>query len=366
MTLDTLYRRNWIMGISSQSIISQQRTKLHILHLLYGGWMNNKEILITGGTGSLGKTLVKHIKNTYSPRGIRIYSRDELKQWEFRKELSELGLDKNVAFLIGDVCNYERLHRSLDGVHNVINCAAMKQVPACEENPSEASKTNIQGAHNLIQACINQGVEKLMHISTDKAVYPVNFYGVTKSVAEKLFIHSNIYNRTRFNVCRYGNVLGSRGSIIPLFHRQLQSGKITITDIEMTRFWIELDNVVEFICKCMVYDTAQGLIFVPRMPSMKIINIAEYMIDYFKFKGITIEEIGIRPGEKLHECLITFEESRHMIQEENKFVIHPPSQYTSDSKNRWAYYSDTNDIHLTKQDFFKMIEKYMQSKKGEI
>lgn len=311
--------------------------------------INGKEILITGGSGSLGKVLVKLLQNNYTPRGIRIYSRDELKQWEFKNELAGLGLDKNVAFLLGDVSNYDRLHRALDGVDTVINCAAMKQVPACETNPSEALRTNIQGAENMVQACIERQVKNAIHISTDKAVYPVNLYGATKAVAERLFIAGNIYNKTRFSCCRYGNVLGSRGSIVPLFRKQAESGSITITDKRMTRFWITIKDVSQFIIN-RVQEMQGGEIFVPRMPSMKIMDMANIIAP-----GCKIEETGIRPGEKLHECLVTYEESRHMERDAGKYIIYQPHVYDSPKADRWAYYSDTNDLWLSPEGLKSML-----------
>jgi FlaA1/EpsC-like NDP-sugar epimerase len=209
--------------------------------------LTDKEVLITGGTGSLGKAIV-NILLSYGVKGIRIYSRDEYKQWLMKREFSHL--DANISYLIGDIRDYNRLSRAMNGVDVVYNAAAMKQVPACEYNPEESIKTNIQGAQNVLNACIDNNVDVCMHVSTDKAVYPVNLYGACKTVAEHLFIHGNVYTGDRhpfFSVCRYGNVLNSRGSIIPLFKEQKEKGKITITDIEMTRFLTSLETVAN-IC----------------------------------------------------------------------------------------------------------------------
>lgn len=309
----------------------------------------NKEILILGGTGSLGKTITKILKTEYNVMGIRIYSRDEYKQWEFQKELNKNNLNKNIAFFIGDVRDKERLNRAMHNVDIVVNCAAMKQVPACEYNPHEPVKTNINGAMNVIDCAVDNQVDRVMHISTDKAVYPINIYGATKAVAEKLFIHGNIYGGAsgpKFSICRYGNVLGSRGSVVPLFKEQAESGKLGITDLKMTRFWITLDKVARFIINNL--ETMEGReIFVPKMPSMKIVDVARTIVP-----NCEIEEVGIRQGEKLHECLITFEESCQMLEYNNMYVIND-SKY--ENKNNWAYYSDTNDQWLTQNEFKEMM-----------
>jgi UDP-N-acetylglucosamine 4,6-dehydratase/5-epimerase len=297
------------------------------------------EVLIIGGTGSLGKTITKLLKSKYKPRGIRIYSRDEFKQWEFKNELKALGLDDKVSFLIGDVRDKERLYRAMARVDLVINAAAMKQVPACEYNPIEAVKTNITGAHNIIECALDNNVRNVMHVSTDKAVYPVNLYGATKAVAEKLFIHSNVYSGgsygTRFSCCRYGNVLGSRGSILPLFQQQAKQGEITITDKRMTRFWITLTQVAEFIItRCAFMEG--GELFIPNMPSMNISALASAL-----WPDAAQCEVGVRQGEKLHECLITEEESlftditsTHYCITQTQETNKPPFTLTSEN-NPW-------------------------------
>ena len=316
--------------------------------------INNSERLITGGTGSLGKQITKILCSEYNPRGIRIYSRSEYNQWEMKG--LEWQWNKNyipIDYILGDVRDKENLSRALNRVDLVFHCAAMKQVPACEENPFEAIEINIGGAKNLIDACIDNGVEKCMNISTDKAVYPINLYSKTKAVAESLFIYGNTYSGllgTQFNSCRYGNVLGSRGSIIPLFKEQAKSGTITITDKKMTRFWITIDKVARFVIDRMSnWNSGCGNIFIPKMPSMKILNIAKVVMPDAKIK-----EIGIRKGEKLHECLITFEESKYLKETENFYILSPLDEAIESDKN-WAYYTDTNDRWMTENELKEMI-----------
>ena len=317
----------------------------------------NKEFLITGGTGSLGKTLVKKLATDFHTKGIRIYSRDELKQWEFKNTLDRMNI-KNVSFLLGDVRDYHRLERAMDGVDYVINCAAIKQVPACEYNPIEAIKTNVHGAENILNASLNMKVEKVMHISTDKAVYPVNLYGVTKAAAEKLFIHGNVYgglSGTKFSCCRYGNVLKSRGSIVPLFRAQMDmNGEITITDKRMTRFWIHLHEVVDFILENLLLMDG-GEIFIPKMISSKVLTIAKHLAESTpKGHKINIKEIGIRQGEKLHECLITSEESMMTEVHDFKFVIknHITDNCLAES---WTYVSNENPRFINNQSLMEKI-----------
>jgi len=273
-------------------------------------------ILLTGGTGSFGKHFCKVMREKYEPRVIRIYSRDELKQFEMRQKFGEKGL----RYFIGDVRDRDRLRRAMEGASIVIHAAALKQVPACEYNPIEAVKTNIYGAQNVIDAAIDAGVRKVVALSTDKAVNPVNLYGATKLCAEKLFVQGNAYSggrEPRFACVRYGNVIGSRGSVIPLFNEQKKNGKITITDERMTRFWITLDQAVELVVSALVHMQG-GEIFVPRIPSMKIVDLAKAVAP-----GCEIQEIGIRPGEKLHEILVTEEEGRNAVSYNGIYVIMP-------------------------------------------
>lgn len=281
--------------------------------------IDNTEWLITGGTGSLGKRLVSKLLNTKNVRGIRIYSRDEFKQWQFKQILNEMLGDVPVSFLIGDVRDKERLNRACNRVDYIINTAAMKQVPACEEDPFEAIKTNVVGAQNVIDAAIDNKVKKVMHISTDKAADPINLYGATKMVAEKLFIDGNIYSpgRTRFSVCRYGNVLGSRGSIIQIIENCIEEKTpIPITDLEMTRFFVTLKQMSEFIIQN-IFSIEGGEIFIPEMKSLKIID----LIRYFAGENHDIKEIGIRNGEKIHETIISENEAFYTKYYQGMYII---------------------------------------------
>jgi UDP-N-acetylglucosamine 4,6-dehydratase len=268
-------------------------------------YYKNKEVLITGGTGSLGKKLLKQFL-ALDVKGIRIFSRDELKQWELKNTLSEKELEK-VAFILGDVRDEKRLKRAFQGVDIVVNAAAMKHVPACENDPIEAVKTNILGACNVINAALDCGVERVLHVSTDKAVYPINLYGATKTVAEKLFCDANIYRggnyKTVFGCARYGNILGSRGSIIPFFNELYKQGKpLPITDKSMTRFFVPLDYIVSFLIKT-IPVFKPGEIHIPTMKSVNIMELVKML-----WPDAQTEIVGIRKGEKLHECLITAEE----------------------------------------------------------
>lgn len=276
--------------------------------------INGKEILITGGTGSLGKSLVKAIiKDGHKPRGIRIYSRDEQKQWAMSEEIAayqkQHGTSIPVAYLIGDVRDRNRTVYACKNVDLVFNAAAMKHVPACEDNPLEAIRTNVHGAENVLESALANNVEAVMHVSTDKAVHPINLYGATKLAAEKLFINGNVYAgraRTRFACCRYGNVLGSNGSVLVRWRQRLAEGRsIQVTDKNMTRFWITLPRVARFLLD-RVCDMNGGEVFIPCMGSLSMGEMVEYVAGPF-FSG-TVEEIGARPGEKYHEVLIAPEE----------------------------------------------------------
>lgn len=317
-----------------------------------------KTILVTGGTGSFGKKFTEVILREYNPKAIRIFSRGEFLQLQMQQQFND---DPRLRFFIGDVRDKDRLYRAMDGVDIVVHAAALKQVPACEYNPIEAVMTNINGAVNVIDVAIDNEVEKVMAISTDKAVYPVNLYGATKLVAEKLFIQGNAYagkNRTRFGVVRYGNVVGSRGSVIPLFLEQKRTGKITITDERMTRFWITLEQGVRFVISC-IERMQGGEIFVPKIPSMRIVDLAEVIVP-----GVEREIIGIRPGEKLHECLITEEEARHAREFDTYFIIEPEYPFWSKDNldggrpipDDFTYTSDTNTWWLKKDELRKMMD----------
>ncbi len=322
----------------------------------------NKVILVTGGTGSFGKKFTQIILKEHNPKAIRIFSRGELKQQQMREQFEQSPNSEKLRFFIGDVRDRDRLHRAMNGVDIVIHAAALKQVPTCEYNPIEAVKTNIDGAANVIDAAIDNNVEKVMALSTDKAVHPVNLYGATKLVAEKLFIQGNTYSggrKTKFSCVRYGNVMASRGSVIPIFQEQKKNGTITITDNTMTRFWITQEQAVHFIIYC-IERMKGGEIFVPKIPSMKIIDLAQAIAPQSKIK-IT----GIRPGEKIDEVLLTGEEARHAKEFDKYFVVEP--EYAFWDKNNFkdgkslssdfTYSSGDNDQWLTKQELMKMLEE---------
>jgi len=319
----------------------------------------NKVILLTGGTGSFGQKFAEIMLKKYKPRIIRIFSRDELKQWEMERKFNN---NPNLRFFIGDVRDKERLERAMDGADVVIHAAALKQVPLCEYNPFEAVKTNVIGAQNVIDAAIDHNIEKVMAISSDKAVSPVNLYGATKMCMEKLFVAGNSYvgssRRTKLSCARYGNVVGSRGSVIPLFRKQGPTGTITVTDKRMTRFWLTLEQGVNFVIKC-VEIMRGGETFVPKPASMKVVDLAKTISPKCK-----IRYIGIRPGEKIHETLITDEESRHVLEFDDFFIINPawPVRISQRWKNGkklrdgFKYTSDNNDKWLTNKELQEMVK----------
>lgn len=274
-------------------------------------------VLITGGTGSFGKKFIETMLKEHHPRRLIVFSRDELKQHEMATD----GFNHpSMRYFIGDVRDYDRLRRAMQGVDIVVHAAALKQVPACEYNPFEAVMTNIMGSKNVIDAALDTGVKKVMALSTDKAVAPANLYGATKLVSEKLFVQGNSYSgdkNVKFACVRYGNVVASRGSVIPVFLKQKTQGKITVTDPRMTRFWLTLEEAVQFVVRCI--DLMHGgEVFVPKIPSMNIMDLAGAVAP-----GQEIEEIGIRPGEKLHEVLISEDESRHALEMEDMYVVKP-------------------------------------------
>ncbi|ABR36392.1 UDP-N-acetylglucosamine 4,6-dehydratase (inverting) [Clostridium beijerinckii] len=286
--------------------------------------LRDKSILITGGTGSFGKKFTERILSEFDPKKIVIYSRDEFKQDLMKKEFSLKYPDKvnKLRFFIGDVRDKDRLYRAFNGIDYVIHAAAMKQVPACEYNPFEAIKTNINGAQNIVDAAIDCKVKKVVALSTDKAVNPINLYGGTKLVSDKLFISGNAYSGeegTIFSVVRYGNVAGSRGSVIPFFEELIKSGKreLPITDFEMTRFWITLDQGVDLVFKALK-ESKGGETYISKIPSFKITDLAKAMLDDVKLK-----EIGIREGEKLHEVMITKDDSRTTYEYEKHYIVYP-------------------------------------------
>lgn len=282
--------------------------------------LNNKTILITGGTGSFGHHFVDYVIGHYSPRKIIIYSRDEYKQFIMHNKYKEY--DDILRFFIGDVRDLQRLKRAMNGVDYVIHAAALKQVPSCEYNPNEAIKTNINGAMNVIDACLDSGIKKVVALSTDKAVNPINLYGGTKLVSDKLFCAANAYSGdggTVFSVVRYGNVAGSRGSVIPFFSNLVKSEKkeLPITDFRMTRFWISLSQGVELVIKALA-EARGGETFISKIPSFKITDLAEAMLP-----GCEKKEIGIREGEKLHEIMVTREDSLKTYEYDNHYIIYP-------------------------------------------
>lgn len=318
--------------------------------------LKNKTVLVTGGTGSFGKKFTE-IALELGVRKLIIFSRDELKQYEMKQEFNN---DKRLRFFIGDVRDQERLHRAFDGVDIVIHAAAMKHVDACEYNPFEAVKTNINGAQNIIEASIDCGVQKVIALSTDKACSPVNLYGATKLASDKLFVAANSYvgeKPTRFAVVRYGNVVGSRGSVVPFFKKIKETGVVPITDERMTRFWITLDQGVQF-----VLDNLErmhgGEIFVPKIPSMNIMDLAKAIAPECK-----TEIVGIRPGEKLHEAMIMEDDARHTLEYDTHYVIQPEfpfwsKQFAESGKELpegFEYTSDKNSEWLTMEEIKRLI-----------
>ncbi len=282
--------------------------------------LNNKTILITGGTGSFGHHFVDFVLKHYEPKKIIIYSRDEYKQFIMEHEYKQYG--DLLRFFIGDVRDEDRLKLAMNGVDYVIHAAALKQVPACEYNPNEAIKTNVNGAMNVINAALDKGVKKVVALSTDKAVNPINLYGGTKLVSDKLFCAANSYSGsegTRFAVVRYGNVAGSRGSVIPFFQNLIDKGdnKLPITDYRMTRFWISLEQGVELVIKALE-EANGGETFISKIPSFKITDLAQAMLP-----GCEMPEVGIREGEKLHEIMVTREDSLHTYEYDRHFIVYP-------------------------------------------
>jgi UDP-N-acetylglucosamine 4,6-dehydratase len=317
-------------------------------------------VLVTGGTGSFGQKCTEILLREFQPKKLIVFSRDELKQHEMRNG----GFDHpSLRFFLGDIRDRERLRRAMHGVDIVIHAAALKQVPACEYNPGEAVKTNVDGAQNIVDAAIDCGVKRVLALSTDKAVNPLNLYGATKLCAEKLFVQGNAYAgaaETRFGCTRYGNVLGSRGSIIPLFRRQRTSGKVTVTDSRMTRFWLTLDQGVRFVLRAIALMSG-GEIFVPKIPSMRIVELAEAIAPECK-----IDVIGIRPGEKLHEVMISRDEARHTLEMEDMYIIQPAHPWwtvanwsnASPVPEGFEYSSDTNDRWMTIDELRAIIDEH--------
>jgi len=322
--------------------------------------LNGASVLITGGTGSFGHRFVRTVLENYTPSRLVVFSRDELKQFEMR-EAFPITAHPNLRFFLGDVRDRERLYRALGGVDIVVHAAALKQVPAAEYNPLEVIKTNILGSANLIDAAIDRKVKRVIALSTDKAANPVNLYGATKLVMEKLLIQANAYagvDGTRFSCVRYGNVVGSRGSVVPLFRAQRQAKKVTVTDPRMSRFWITLEQGVRFVISC-IENMFGGEVFVPKLPSTNIMDIARVVAP-----ECDPEIIGIRSGEKLHECLISTDESRQSKELPDRYVIMPlhtwweQSNYTNEPclPEGFSYSSDTNSWTLNEQEIESLLD----------
>ena len=311
-------------------------------------------ILVTGGTGSFGRKFVETMLERHRPRKLIVFSRDELKQQEMRQRFPDTD-ESPMRYFIGDVRDRDRLRRAFHGVDAVVHAAALKQVPACEYNPFEAIQTNVIGAQNVIDAAIDQGVKKVIAISTDKAVNPVNLYGASKLCAEKLFVQGNAYSGrggTVFSCARYGNVVGSRGSVVPVFLEQRKNGAVTVTDPRMTRFWITLEQGVALVLKAFELMRG-GEIFVPKIPSMNIMELASAVSP-----GCEVKQVGIRPGEKLHEVLVSEDEARHTVEQDDLYIIEPAHpwwrvehhatgrrlpdgfSFTSDNNARWLAADD--------------------------
>ncbi len=319
---------------------------------------DDKIILITGGTGSFGNKFTEILLSEHDPESVRIYSRGELLQMEMQNRFD----DPRLRFLIGDVRDRDRLYRATSGVDIIVHAAALKHVPACEYNPIEAVRTNVDGSVNVIDAAIDNSVDKIMAISTDKAVHPVNLYGATKMVAEKLFTQGNAYTGEKkigFSCVRYGNVIGSRGSVIPLFKEQKMNGKITITDDRMTRFWITLEQGVRFVMDC-IARMKGGETFVPKIPSMSVIDLAKVIAPDAERKVV-----GIRSGEKLHEILLTEDEARHTREFSNFFIIEPEHPFWDENNfnddkslpEGFRYTSDGNERWLTEDEIGKIVDE---------
>jgi UDP-N-acetylglucosamine 4,6-dehydratase len=322
--------------------------------------LNNKVILITGGTGSFGRKCTEIILKRYKPKKLIIFSRDELKQYEMAQVFPDTTYEC-MRYFIGDIRDKERLNRAFQGVDYIIHAAALKQVPAAEYNPFEAVQTNIIGAQNVINVAIDQKVSRVIALSTDKAANPINLYGATKLCSDKLFIAGNVWvgrDQTIFSVVRYGNVVGSRGSVIPFFLKQREMGVLPITDPRMTRFWITLEQGVNFVLECLE-KMVGGELFVPKIPSMNIIDLASAIDPHCQTKIV-----GIRPGEKLHEVMITKDDARNALEYEDHYVVKPPFRFFSRRFNEndgrsvpedFEYNSGTNSWWLTAEELRKII-----------
>ena len=325
---------------------------------------NGKSVLVTGGTGSFGNAFTRYVLEKFNPKRVIIYSRDEYKQFLMSEELKMYN--GPLRFFVGDVRDKDRLCRAFKGVDYVIHAAAMKQIPACEYNPNEAIKTNIHGAMNVIEAALDVGVQRVVALSTDKAVNPINLYGGTKLVSDKLFVAANAYsgfNDIRFSVVRYGNVAGSRGSVIPFFANLIKNGekKLPITDYKMTRFWISLEQGVDLVIKALK-ESKGGEIFISKIPSFKVTDLAQAMLP-----GCEMPEIGIREGEKLHEIMITCEDSARTYEYDKHFIIYPHMEWKKSSDillggklvaPGFEYSSGNNSEWLSIEDLIKITKDF--------
>ncbi|MBA2707523.1 MAG: UDP-N-acetylglucosamine 4,6-dehydratase (inverting) [Gemmatimonadaceae bacterium] len=324
--------------------------------------LNGKIVLITGGTGSFGRQFTEIVLKRYDTKKLIVFSRDELKQFEMHQQFGETEYP-NIRYFIGDVRDRDRLYRAFDGVDVVVHAAALKQVPAAEYNPIEAVKTNVLGAANVIDAAIDRGVTRVIALSTDKAASPINLYGATKLCSDKLFVAANSYSgthKTRFSVVRYGNVVGSRGSVIPLFLQRRKTGKLPVTDTRMTRFWITLSQGVEFVLSCLE-RMAGGEIFVPKIPSMKLTDLARVI-----GPECEMEIVGRRPGEKIHEVMVGEDDVPNTLEYDDYYAILPTlkswdkDQYLARNGGRpcpegFSYSSETNTEWLTVAELESMI-----------
>jgi UDP-N-acetylglucosamine 4,6-dehydratase/5-epimerase len=320
--------------------------------------LQGKSVLVTGGTGSFGKRFIATALERLNLKRLVVFSRDELKQFEMQQKIDA----PNLRYFIGDVREPDRLHRAFEGIDVVVHAAALKQVPAAEYNPFEAIKTNVIGAENIINAAIDHGVERIIALSTDKAANPINTYGATKLCSDKLFVAGNVYagsRKTRFAVVRYGNVVGSRGSVIPFFMARKKTGMLPITDPRMTRFWITLQQGVDFVIDCLerMYG---GELYVPKIPSMNIMDLANAIAPECKH-----EVVGIRPGEKLHEVMVTDDDARNTVELDDRYVVLPQFDYSwippayGNAKRcaeGFRYASDTNDRWLTRDQLVDMTK----------
>jgi UDP-N-acetylglucosamine 4,6-dehydratase len=332
---------------------------------MYRDIIDGRTILITGGTGSFGKCFTKYVLMNFNPKKVIIYSRDEFKQFNMLNDFKEYG--ERLRFFIGDVRDLRRLKRAFKGVDYVIHAAALKQVPSCEYNPNEAIKTNIHGAMNVIEAALDCNIRKVVALSTDKAVNPVNLYGGTKLVSDKLFVAANSYvgvSDLNFSVVRYGNVAGSRGSVIPFFNKIIQEGKyeLPITDYRMTRFWISLPEGVQLVLKALK-EARGGEIFISKIPSFKVTDLAQAMLP-----GCKMPEIGIREGEKLHEVMVTAEDAPTTYEYDKHYIIYPQLMFNDRMKlepsgkkvqNDFVYSSGTNKEWLSVEQIKERLESSM-------